>query len=458
MSGPRSPVANQAAVRPTRRARISTAAFLFGIPLGAAILALIHFSPLQDTTARRYVSHPVECVEVFMFCCALAALGAKLWAYATERRACRTVVLSPWSGQVVPISDSGKLLTELNRFPARFQNTLMAKRLAAVLDFLRSRGSPDQLDDQLRALADTDALTLEGSYSLTRLITWAIPILGFLGTVLGITGAISGVTPEVLENSLSTVTDGLALAFDTTALALGLTMVTMFLSYIVERAEQGVLDTVDRYVEQELAHRFERVGVEESQILGVMRQQSDALFRTVEHLVERQTVLWAKTFQEADRQRVDSDQRQQERFRASLEAALEKTLDSHTRRLADLERQAIDQSGRLMEQLAKLAVTIQTTSQQQQAALVQVSQRVTQQVEALAGLQEGDKQLRHLQEMLNQNLASLAGAGSFEQAIHSLTAAIHLMTARASSGTVPVAARSGDRAITGIGPRPGAAA
>ena len=71
----------------------------------------------------------------------------------------------------------------------------------------------------LRSLADQDSLTLEGSNALVRFITWAIPILGFLGTVLGITGAISGVTPEVLEKSLSTVTDGLSLAFDTTAVA-----------------------------------------------------------------------------------------------------------------------------------------------------------------------------------------------------------------------------------------------
>src|SRR5205085_5071560 len=121
------------------------------------------------------------------------------------------------------------------------------------LDFLKNRGSARGLDDQLRALADEDALALDGSYSLTRFITWAIPILGFLGTVLGITGAISGVTPEVLENSLSTVTDGLALAFDATALGLALTMTTMFLSFLVERAEQNILASVDRFVENQLA-------------------------------------------------------------------------------------------------------------------------------------------------------------------------------------------------------------
>ena len=66
-------------------------------------------------------------------------------------------------------------------------------------------------------LADQAAERLHESYSLVRTITWAVPILGFLGTVVGITMAIANVTPEQLDTSLGEVTDGLAVAFDTTA-------------------------------------------------------------------------------------------------------------------------------------------------------------------------------------------------------------------------------------------------
>src|SRR5205807_1538637 len=136
-------------------------------------------------------------------------------------------------------------------------------RLDAVLGSVGQRGAADGLDDQLRALADTDALNLDNSYSLIRFITWAIPILGFLGTVLGITKAIAGVTPEVLEKSLSSVTEGLSLAFDTTAVGLALTMLTMFLSFVTERLEQSVFEHVDHFTEVELGHRFERAGTEQ---------------------------------------------------------------------------------------------------------------------------------------------------------------------------------------------------
>src|SRR5262249_52894938 len=149
-------------------------------------------------------------------------------------------------------------------------------------DYLCQRRGTTGLDEQMRVLSDNDALTQENSFALVRFITWAIPILGFLGTVLGITGAIAGVTPEVLENSMSDLTNGLAEAFDATALALGLTMVCMFLSYLVERQEQSVLENVDQIIDRHLAHRFER-GDEETR----------ALTAAVESIAGRQAEVWA---------------------------------------------------------------------------------------------------------------------------------------------------------------------
>jgi hypothetical protein len=194
------------------RSRATWAALLLGLPLAAGVLWLIHFGPLRDTLARRYVSHPVEYVEVVMFCGALGALAAKFIGCLFERRACRSAFLPPWDGHVVAVGEASALLAGLKQLSRRLQKSRIVKRTAAVLDFLCRRGSAAELDDHLRSLADTDALALEGSYGLIRFITWAVPILGFLGTVLGITQSISGITPEKLENSLSEVTDGLALA------------------------------------------------------------------------------------------------------------------------------------------------------------------------------------------------------------------------------------------------------
>jgi biopolymer transport protein ExbB/TolQ len=406
-----------------RRSRTTLAAFLLGLPLAAALLWAVYFGPLQETLARRYLGHPVECVEVVMFCCALGALTAKTWQTRAERRACATPAVPPWDGQPTPLTSAPNLLADLRRLPRRLQNTWLAQRVGAVLDFLCQRRSTAELDDHLRTLSDNDVMALEGSYALTRFITWAIPILGFLGTVLGITGAISGVTPEKLEKDLSQVTDGLALAFDATALALGLTMVTMFCTFLVERAEQSVLEAVDRYVDRHLAHRFERTHGE----------SGAALSGLAERLVQRQAEVWAKSLTETERRANEIGVRQQEAFTAALEKALEKTLENHARRLAALEKQALDGSARLYEQIAALAATVRDTSREQQAALMRVAESLTTQARELAQLQEGEGQLVRLQMALQQNLTTLAGAGAFEEAVHNLTAAIHLLTARTAA-------------------------
>jgi biopolymer transport protein ExbB/TolQ len=410
------------------------AVFLVGVPLAAMVLGLIHFGPLKASPYRRYFIHPVECVEVVLFCCALSALGGKLWRYPKERRACQNELLPSWNGQAVPAEEAGTLLAEIRRLPRRWQDTMLVRRLTAVLDFLCRRGSADGLDDQLRALTDNDSIALEASYSLTRFITWAIPILGFLGTVLGITGAISGVTPEKLEKSLSTVTDGLALAFDTTALGLALTMVTMFCSFVVERAEQGLLETVDRITERELAHRFERTGAEGGDYLAIAKQQTQVLVKATEQLVQRQVELWTRAIEHSSQQQTKVMGQHQTHFATALKSAFEETLEAHRHRLAALEKQAIDQSAGITERIGSLANAIRDTGREQREALARIAKELAGPLEAVTQLQAGEKQLIRLQELLNQNLATLAGTGAFEQAVDSLTAAIHLLTARTVGG------------------------
>ncbi len=440
----------QPSVAPAGRTGTTLAAVLLGLPAAAALLWVLLLGPLRHSVAHRYVSHSVEWVEVVMFCVALGALGTKMARFLVERRACSRTALPPWDGKPVPVSEAAPLLDRLRALPRSLQQSLIVQRAAAVLEFLSSRGSAHDLDDHLRTLADNDSLALEGSYAFTRFITWAIPILGFLGTVLGITGAISGVTPEQLEHNLSTVTDGLALAFDATALALGLTMVTMFLNFLVERAEQSVLDRVDRYTDQELAHRFQREGPQTGAFVEVVQRQTQVLVQAVDQVVRRQAALWAEALERTEQGRHEAEHQQQDRFVAALQKVLEQMHASHEERLTGLEEKMLARSQGLVDKLADMAKAVQEASAHHTAAALEIGQQVSAQAETWARLQEGEKHLRRLQETLNQNLAALAGAGAFEQVLHNLTAAIHLLTSR--SPVVPPAA------ATRLGPRSGGAA
>ncbi len=290
----------------------------------------------------------------------------------------------------MPVRAAADLVSSLDRQPGRIQGTYLGHRLRAVLDFLVQRKSTAGLDDQLRALADADALAQENSFGLVKFITWAMPILGFLGTVLGITAAISGLTPEVLEESIGSLTGGLAEAFDSTALALALTMTCMFFTFLVERREQGLLEEVDGFVDHHLAHRFQRdTGPAGSPVAEV----SQAL----EGLV-------AQTYQQLTEQMV-----------AGVRRALDETLAAQEQRLQGLQQQWVQGSAQLMQQLGR------------------VTEAVAGQANVLSRIQADEANLVHLQAVLHQNLAALASASNFEEAVHSLTAAVHLLTTRAGA-------------------------
>ena len=111
---------SNAPVSPGRRQQSPMTVFLVGLPLAALILCLIHFGPLKESPYRRYFIHPVECVEVILFCCALTALGGKLWRYGRERSACRMKLLPAWDGQPMPVAEADKLLEDLGKSPATY--------------------------------------------------------------------------------------------------------------------------------------------------------------------------------------------------------------------------------------------------------------------------------------------------------------------------------------------------
>jgi hypothetical protein len=396
------------------------AAFLFGLPLAGLIIGLFRYGPLQASPLARYVEHYVQWAVVCLFCVAVGALLVKLLRLRVEFDALARDILPRWDGTPAGVEKASELLGSVNRQDERIQGTYLGRRLRAVLEFIGQRRGTAQFDDHLRALADADSVAQEGSFGLVKFLTWALPILGFLGTVLGITQAIAGITPEGLEENIGQLTGGLAEAFDSTALALALTMVCMFLTFLVERREMSLLEEVDGYVDRHLAHRFQAEG--SGQTAGA------ALAQVVETLTSR--------LAEPEQRAADAYRHMTEQLVAGLSRAMEGTLKAHEQRLAALEQQSV-------QQLAGLAMAVRDTGREQQQALARVAEGISAQAGVLAHIQADEANLVHLQAVLHQNLAALASASNFEEAVHSLTAAVHLLTSRAPrlADAAPLATR-----------------
>jgi hypothetical protein len=104
----------------------------------------------------------------------------------------------------------------------------------------------------------------ESSYSFPRILVWAIPLLGFIGTVIGISGAVSGFSGfiensgdvELIKKGIGTVTSSLGVAFDTTLLALFLSVLVMIPLVLVENYESNLLLGIDVFINDKLLPRL----------------------------------------------------------------------------------------------------------------------------------------------------------------------------------------------------------
>jgi biopolymer transport protein ExbB/TolQ len=262
----------------------------------------------------KYVtSHPVAYIETAMFCVGFAALCIKAWDVLRQTRGLSRIRLSlsnqlntsePASNtaasrnqDITPIIED--LQAQISDVPKPDQQTLLWHRLKDSLGFLSRTKSTAGLDQELKYLAEMESIRQQESYAFVRILIWAIPMLGFLGTVIGISEALGSLdvgSDKNFESMMGGLKASLYVAFDTTALALVLAIGLMFGQFLVDRFDQQLLDSVERQVGADLAQCLPQVaeterGFEADQI----KQVSHILLTAVEGMTREQTQLWRET-------------------------------------------------------------------------------------------------------------------------------------------------------------------
>lgn len=394
--------------------------FLWGSLASIVFYALLHSGALGTTFLQRYCAgHPVAYIETVMFFIALASLALKGVDVAVQTRGLEHSLLGAGEPDCSVAEAAQDTLDRLDRLPPRRAREHYATRLRAAMEHVVARGSADALDDELKYLADGEAARIHASYGLFRFILWAIPILGFLGTVIGITIALNGVDLQAAEDSMVNVLKGLGLKFDTTALALTLSILLMFVHFLIERGETALLERIDRQVARELAGYFPKDSAGGDGQKVIARRMSEAMIHATERLVKRQAELWQASMEAAH----ERWSRLAEDAGDRMQAALAESLKLHAREVAAAEQAAADRNRQQWSELQRvLSENVQAVAAAQEA--------LVRRVEVLHQAAEATAQVTRLEEALNRNLASLAGARNFEETVMSLAAAIHLLTGR----------------------------
>ena len=372
---------------------------LWGGMASIGFYALVLYGPYGHELVKRYFAgHPVEYMETVLFFIGMSALIIKLFDTLAQRAALTASPLGEPVRAAEAVDHGEELLERLDGLPERRQGEIYIRRLRAALEHVRRRGGADALGDELKYLSDVDVARVYAGHGLFRVIVWAIPILGFLGTVIGITMALNGIDFSAPDKSMFEVLNGLGVKFDTTALALSLAMVLMFLHFMVERSENRLLEEVDRRVQDELADRFESLPSGVDGQLAAMRKMAETMLQMFERLSLQQARLW----------------------NASLESAA-------------------DQWARMTGAAAE----------QVRASMSSAAGELCKQAEVLQNAVEAAGEAARLEDALNRNLEALAGAKHFQQTVLSLAAAVNMLSARLAEtpGAAPIKLDSARRTI-----------
>jgi biopolymer transport protein ExbB/TolQ len=146
---------------------------------------------------------------------------------------------------------------------------LLLNRIARSISNLKNIGRISDVAEGLGAQAENDENYLESTYTLLKGFIWAIPVLGFIGTVLGLSEAIggfgkvvsAGASMEELKHALSGVTAGLAIAFETTLIALVFALVIQLILTMLKKKEEDFLDECSDYCHKNIISKLKTVGL-----------------------------------------------------------------------------------------------------------------------------------------------------------------------------------------------------
>jgi hypothetical protein len=238
-----------------------------GLGVGFTIVFYLLLQPFPDSMLYELFARRgwVPYVIITTSSWALFLLAAKLRRLREESRVLDAEwIETPLPGRLRPC-DAKTVLGHLASLPAPAGESFLVARLTRALRHFDARRRVVEVVEHLASESRADDLRVDASYGLVRVFVWAVPTLGFIGTVIGIGAAVGGFSDtleaasslESMKESIGAVTGGLGVAFDTTLLALVMSMLIMFPANAVQRLEETLLGRVDDYCTEHLVQRLE---------------------------------------------------------------------------------------------------------------------------------------------------------------------------------------------------------
>jgi biopolymer transport protein ExbB/TolQ len=182
---------------------------------------------------------------------ALAIMGYKAKTIIEERTLLDVELIPIAEGMRILPEDTREFARQVQALPDEGQKMLLPRALLNALRRFSTTRNIQDVSSSSNTIFESEADRLESELSMIRYISWAIPSIGFIGTVRGIGEALAQ-ADKAVQGDIAGVTQSLGVAFNSTFIALLLSIFLMFLVYQLQLLQERLVFDSQIYVEDKL--------------------------------------------------------------------------------------------------------------------------------------------------------------------------------------------------------------
>lgn len=196
-----------------------------------------------------------ECCFVLMLW-AISLMGYKSLSSFNERKILESDLVPINQGTSILAEDAREYSRPIQALPEKQQNYLLPRAVLTALHRFRSTGNIQDVSSSIRAICESESERLDSELSMIRYIAWAIPSIGFLGTVRGI-GQALGQAHKAAQGDIAGVTQSLGVAFNSTFVALLISILVMFLLHYLQATQERIVLDTEEYCDKRLVQHLQ---------------------------------------------------------------------------------------------------------------------------------------------------------------------------------------------------------
>jgi len=196
-----------------------------------------------------------EACFVLMFW-ALAIMGFKTSSLLRERRLLDVDLVAIAEGMRILPEDTREFSRQVQALPEQQRRMVLPRALLNALQRFSTTRNLQDVSTSTHIIFESEAERLESELSMIRYISWAIPSIGFIGTVRGIGEALAQADLAV-QGDISGVTQSLGLAFNSTFVSLLISIFLMFLVHQLQLLQERIVFDSENYTNEKLIRHMQ---------------------------------------------------------------------------------------------------------------------------------------------------------------------------------------------------------